>query len=149
VTLDIHAWRPRFSHVTVARRRIRYVDTGSGEPLLLVHGLGASWRAWEQNIPDLSTDHRVIAVDLPGFGGSEPLRAPRERNCHRTLAAGAPRLRLLNRAARDDLPAAVAAMRCRPRPSRPLEALVAISPPATRSRMAFRGVSTVAGSAEL
>jgi pimeloyl-ACP methyl ester carboxylesterase len=75
---DIPVGHPRFSHVMVAERRIRYVDIGSGQPLLLVHGLGASWRAWEQNIPDLATDHRVIAVDLPGFGGSEPLRGPVE-----------------------------------------------------------------------
>ena len=57
--------------LTVAGRRLRYVDVGAGPTLLLVHGLGASWRVWEDNIVDLAVDHRVIAVDLPGFGRSQ------------------------------------------------------------------------------
>jgi pimeloyl-ACP methyl ester carboxylesterase len=43
---------------------------GAGEPLLLVH---ATLGAWIPVIPVLSTRHDVIAVDLPGFGGSAPL----------------------------------------------------------------------------
>jgi pimeloyl-ACP methyl ester carboxylesterase len=56
-------------------RRVQFVDAGSGPPLLFVHGLGASWQAWYANLPDLAEDHRVVAVDLPGFGGSEALPA--------------------------------------------------------------------------
>jgi pimeloyl-ACP methyl ester carboxylesterase len=59
-------------------RRVRYLDMGDGAPLLLVHGLGASWRTWAENVGDLATDHRVIAVDLPGFGRSQTLSAPAE-----------------------------------------------------------------------
>jgi pimeloyl-ACP methyl ester carboxylesterase len=49
---------------------VNYVDTGEGPPVLLVHGLGGSWRNWLENIPYLSRRHRVIALDLPGFGTS-------------------------------------------------------------------------------
>jgi pimeloyl-ACP methyl ester carboxylesterase len=49
-----------------------YVDIGEGggPAIVLVHGLGGSWRAWLENIAVLATDRRVIAVDLPGFGAS-------------------------------------------------------------------------------
>lgn len=66
-------WSPHVHERPVAGRRVRYVDYGSGSPLVLVHGLGGSWTTWLENLPDLGEHHRVIAVDLPGFGGSEAL----------------------------------------------------------------------------
>jgi pimeloyl-ACP methyl ester carboxylesterase len=51
---------------------LSYVELGEGDPLLLIHGLGGNWTAWLENIPALARRHRVIAVDLPGFGGSAP-----------------------------------------------------------------------------
>ena len=49
---------------------INVVRKGRGRPLLLVHGLGGSWRSWDPVLPAL-TDHReVIAIDLPGHGGA-------------------------------------------------------------------------------
>ena len=47
------------------------VELGSGPALVFVHGLGGCWQNWLENLPDLARDHRVIALDLPGFGGSE------------------------------------------------------------------------------
>ena len=47
--------------------------TGSGRPLVLVHGLGSSIRNWDPVVPALSAEREVIAVDLPGFGASPPL----------------------------------------------------------------------------
>jgi pimeloyl-ACP methyl ester carboxylesterase len=44
--------------------------SGAGEPLVLVHGIGHHWRAWEPVIGRLAEHHDVIAVDLPGFGRS-------------------------------------------------------------------------------
>lgn len=54
------------SHSTM----VNYVDIGDGPPLLFVHGLGGAWQNWLENIPVLARNHRVIALDLPGFGDS-------------------------------------------------------------------------------
>jgi pimeloyl-ACP methyl ester carboxylesterase len=43
---------------------------GSGEPLVLIHGLGHRRQAWDPVIPLLTKDFEVIAIDLPGFGES-------------------------------------------------------------------------------
>ena len=47
--------------------------TGTGKPLVLVHGLGSSVRTWDPVLPLLQEQREVIAIDLPGFGGSAPL----------------------------------------------------------------------------
>jgi pimeloyl-ACP methyl ester carboxylesterase len=52
------------------------VEMGSGPPLLFVHGLAGRWQNWLENIPHFARMHRVIAVDLPGFGGSPMPREP-------------------------------------------------------------------------
>lgn len=41
-----------------------------GPPLVFVHGLGGSWPNWLEQLPVFATSHRVIALDLPGFGHS-------------------------------------------------------------------------------
>ncbi|AEF42364.1 alpha/beta fold hydrolase [Hoyosella subflava] len=46
---------------------------GTGKPLLLIHGLGATWETWRPIMNDLSRSRDVIAIDLPGFGDSAPL----------------------------------------------------------------------------
>lgn len=47
-----------------------YDVTGSGPPVILVHGLLGSHRWWAKNIPDLARSFRVYAIDLEGFGGN-------------------------------------------------------------------------------
>jgi pimeloyl-ACP methyl ester carboxylesterase len=49
---------------------------GRGDPLLLLHGLGLSWRSWKPVLPLLTSRHDVIAPDLPGFGDAPPLDGP-------------------------------------------------------------------------
>lgn len=49
---------------------VSYVELGEGPPVFFVHGLGGSWRNWLENIPAMSKNHRVVALDLPGFGTS-------------------------------------------------------------------------------
>jgi pimeloyl-ACP methyl ester carboxylesterase len=39
---------------------------------VLVHGLGGRWQHWLESIPRMAADARVLALDLPGFGASEP-----------------------------------------------------------------------------
>lgn len=60
-------------YLTVNGVGIHYMETGKGEPaVLLVHGLGGSWDNWYDIIPELAKEgHRVIAMDLPGFGLSD------------------------------------------------------------------------------
>lgn len=52
---------------------MNHVRRGSGQPLLLIHGLGSSWRSWDPVLPALEAEREVIAVDLPGFGETPPL----------------------------------------------------------------------------
>lgn len=47
-----------------------YVDAGTGEPLVLVHGVGMRLEAWAPQIEAFKDTHRVIAVDMPGHGES-------------------------------------------------------------------------------
>ncbi|GJF02451.1 MULTISPECIES: alpha/beta fold hydrolase [Pseudonocardia] len=53
---------------------VHYVDYGGrdGAALVLVHGLGGSHLNWDLVAPTLALSHRVVAVDLPGFGLSAP-----------------------------------------------------------------------------
>ena len=55
---------------------LHHVTLGPGDggrPLVLLHGLGMDWRGWEPVLDRLARTREVIAVDLPGHGGSEPL----------------------------------------------------------------------------
>ena len=49
------------------------IRRGTGKPLLLIHGLGGSWRSWNTILDELSGERDVIAVDRPGFGATPPL----------------------------------------------------------------------------
>lgn len=51
-------------------QQIAYIDEGDGPVLILIHGLGSYIPAWKRNIPSLSEQFRVIALDLPGYGKS-------------------------------------------------------------------------------
>ncbi len=47
--------------------------TGTGPPLLLLHGIGSARQDWATLLPHLTCDFDVLAVDLPGHGESEPV----------------------------------------------------------------------------
>jgi pimeloyl-ACP methyl ester carboxylesterase len=51
--------------------RIAYTEAGGGPPLVLVHGITETHRAWEPVLPALSEHWRVVAVDLRGHGESD------------------------------------------------------------------------------
>ena len=68
---------PEVTHhrATIHGGDLHYVTAGeAGTPVLLVHGFPESWWAFHKLIPLLASEHRVVAVDLPGFGdsGTEP-----------------------------------------------------------------------------
>jgi pimeloyl-ACP methyl ester carboxylesterase len=53
-----------------------FLEAGSGPPVVLLHGLGATNASMLPPLWDLARDHRVLAPDLPGFGGSgKPIRS--------------------------------------------------------------------------
>lgn len=54
--------------------RVRYVRKGAGRPLLLVHGIASSLYTWKDVLPGLAARHDVVALDLPGYGGSDQPR---------------------------------------------------------------------------
>ena len=64
--------------VDVPGARVRYVRKGSGPPVVLLHGFASSLYTWKDVLPALAAGHDVVAIDLPGFGGSSiprPLQA--------------------------------------------------------------------------
>ena len=49
-----------------------HLDEGQGSPLVFVHGFPLDHTMWRQQIAEFRNTHRVLAVDLPGFGQSSP-----------------------------------------------------------------------------
>lgn len=65
-----------FVHVSPATApsfEVGYERRGSGEPVVLLHGIGHHWQAWEPVLGILAASREVIALDLPGFGVSPRL----------------------------------------------------------------------------
>lgn len=62
--------------LTLFDKRVSYIDQGSGPVVLLLHGWGAPAETYRLIIDHLSAYCRVIAPDLPGFGGSEEPEKP-------------------------------------------------------------------------
>jgi pimeloyl-ACP methyl ester carboxylesterase len=52
--------------------RLNHHRVGSGDPLVLIHGIGSRWQVWEPVLGRLAQEREVLALDLPGFGGSPP-----------------------------------------------------------------------------
>ena len=57
------------------KRGAHYLEQGTGETLVLIHGVGMQASAWYPQIDDLSSEFRVISVDMPGHGQSDALDA--------------------------------------------------------------------------
>ena len=70
--LDID-WGRHLHDVEIRGRSVRYVEMGSEheDAVVVVHGLGANWQTFLENIPFFARTHHVIGLDLPGFGRSE------------------------------------------------------------------------------
>lgn len=63
----------RFFDLERTELRVRVLSHGEGPPLLLMHGVSLSAAAWAPLFPELR-HHRLLAVDLPGHGLSDPVR---------------------------------------------------------------------------
>jgi pimeloyl-ACP methyl ester carboxylesterase len=72
-------WTPgELRHMQVNGIDIAYIDEGPRDapPLVLVHGLSSWIGFWEYQVAEFAKDHRVLALDLPGFGASGRPDAP-------------------------------------------------------------------------
>ena len=73
-------WRAHQRWVRVDGRSVNVIDIGSGPVVVFLHGLAGCWQNWLETIPEIARDHRVIALDLPGFGASpmpaQPISMP-------------------------------------------------------------------------
>lgn len=58
-------------YIDVKGIKTRYWQEGQGEPMVLVHGLGATIEYWELMITDLANHFTIIVLDLPGFGKTD------------------------------------------------------------------------------
>ncbi|MGX5652767.1 alpha/beta fold hydrolase [Hydrogenophaga borbori] len=61
--------------IAAAGVKTNYHDQGRGFPVILIHGSGpgvSAWANWRQTIPLLAQSRRVLALDMAGFGYSEP-----------------------------------------------------------------------------
>jgi 2-hydroxy-6-oxonona-2,4-dienedioate hydrolase len=71
--------------VQTKRWKLQYYEAGTGHPVILLHGTGpgaTGWSNFNPNIAELSKTYRVIALDLPGWGGSDsmdPTQEPRQK----------------------------------------------------------------------
>jgi pimeloyl-ACP methyl ester carboxylesterase len=59
--------------VDMAGARVHYLHTGSGKPMLLIHGLVGSSANWRNNIGALAQHASVYAIDLVNMGKSQPI----------------------------------------------------------------------------
>jgi len=67
--LDVD-WRAHQRWVMVGNQPLNVIALGEGPPLVFVHGLIGRWPHWVEQLTAFAGSHRVIALDLPGFGHS-------------------------------------------------------------------------------
>ncbi len=63
---------PHFTltHVEANGIRLQVATAGDGSPILLLHGWPHTWFLWHKVMPELARQHRVIAPNMRGIGGS-------------------------------------------------------------------------------
>jgi pimeloyl-ACP methyl ester carboxylesterase len=66
---------PRSRFVRVGDQLVHVEQAGAGEPVVLLHGFGGSTYSWRKVMPALARAHRVVAIDLNGFGYTQRPRA--------------------------------------------------------------------------
>tara|TARA_R110002050_G_scaffold41813_2_gene101120 strand:+ start:5654 stop:6655 length:1002 start_codon:yes stop_codon:yes gene_type:complete len=56
--------------INIGSEKVHYVESGQGDPIILLHGLPANLYLWRNIIPNIDSNKRVIALDFLGFGKS-------------------------------------------------------------------------------
>lgn len=82
--LGYFAQMATLNEVQVGDLTLAYRELGSGPPVLLLHGWPTSSFLWRNVMPPIARANRVIALDLPGFGGSSKPRPPSRRSATRS-----------------------------------------------------------------
>ncbi|HWJ49884.1 MAG TPA: alpha/beta hydrolase [Solirubrobacteraceae bacterium] len=72
--LDVD-WREHQRWRVVDGQRVNTIELGAAnaqdtQTLVFIHGLSGCWANWLEQLPALATDHRIVTLDLPGFGSS-------------------------------------------------------------------------------
>lgn len=62
---------PEGTYAELEGARVRYMDRGQGPAIVFLHGFASAIEAWAPVMPAFSKDHRVIALDLKGFGWTD------------------------------------------------------------------------------
>jgi pimeloyl-ACP methyl ester carboxylesterase len=62
---------PALQTTQIAGKTIAWREAGDGDALVLLHGIGGSSESWEEQLNQLSDRYRIIAWDMPGYGGSD------------------------------------------------------------------------------
>jgi pimeloyl-ACP methyl ester carboxylesterase len=65
---EIRRLVPEDRFLRMGDQLVHIEQAGAGEPVILLHGFGASTYAWRKVMPGLTASFRVIAIDLNGFG---------------------------------------------------------------------------------
>jgi pimeloyl-ACP methyl ester carboxylesterase len=76
---EIRREAPAGQFVRVGGQLVHVEQAGAGEPVVLLHGFGASVYSWRKVMPVLAEGHRVVAIDLNGFGYTQ---RPRSRESY-------------------------------------------------------------------
>ncbi|BDS15343.1 alpha/beta fold hydrolase [Aureispira anguillae] len=64
------------NYIIIDNIKLHYLEAGKGEVVLMLHGFPTSSHLWRNVMLPIADSHRVIALDLPGYGWSEkPLTA--------------------------------------------------------------------------
>jgi pimeloyl-ACP methyl ester carboxylesterase len=87
---EVRRQLPADAFVSVGGQLVHVEQAGRGEPVVLVHGFGASTYSWRKVIPAIAESHRVVAIDLNGFGYTQrpPARAAYTREAQAQLVLG-------------------------------------------------------------
>jgi pimeloyl-ACP methyl ester carboxylesterase len=90
---------PQATYATIEGVHLRYSDTGSGPAIVLVHGFASALDSWKGVAKSLGQNHRVLSLDLKGFGWSARPEGDYSPQAEAKLVLGLMRARGIERAA--------------------------------------------------